>query len=539
MKYTFKAAALASAIALSAPMAFAEEKANPFSDVRVRQAIAYAIDMETIAETLFEGKAIVADSMIPNGAWKTDGLNAYGYDPDKARALLEEAGWDEDYAVDVVFYYGDQITLDLMTVLQSYLADVGVQMTYRKLEGDPALLTAVAEPDAESSVVAWDMAYGAKAALVMQEYYSVYADGQSAYTPGNATRNELLDRINGTTDIEEQKAAFADFQRFENTELSDIPLYYQQLYIFESDRVNRNGGLYGNDQFNYDWGILNWEVEPDKNGKRILYTNKGPIQVFFIPWLNPGLQIASKIMFDRLLTADGSLVPTGGQLAESWDVSADGLTVTFNMRDDATWHDGQPLTAEDVAWSIETAIKVPLVNAVLANTFTSIEGADAFKAGDAESVSGITVDGNTLTLKFATIDPSVLVTFTQFAPLPKHLLEDVDPLEFQQDAYWQAPVGSGAFRIEEVQMNDFTRFVPYENYYGGIAKIDEIVAFPSEDVDPNAVKNAAAGRLDFGFTKSVADVQALEDMPHMRVVGADIPYTRSLRVNAYSMRPVN
>ena len=82
----------------------------------------------------------------------------------------------------------------------------------------------------------------------MQEYYSVYADGQSAYTPGDVTRNELLGRINGTADVAEQLAAFADFQRFENVELSDIPLYYQQLYIFESDRIDRNGGLYGNDR---------------------------------------------------------------------------------------------------------------------------------------------------------------------------------------------------------------------------------------------------------------------------------------------------
>ena len=88
-------------------------------------------------------------------------------------------------------------------------------------------------------------------------------------------------------------------------------------------------------------------------------------------------------------------------------------------------------------------------------------------------------------------------------------------------------------------MNDFTRFVPYEDYWGGVASFDEIVAFPSEDVDPNVVKNAGAGRLDFGFTKSVSDVASLEAMDNMRVIGADIPYTRSLRVNAYAMRPVN
>jgi peptide/nickel transport system substrate-binding protein len=84
-------------------------------------------------------------------------------------------------------------------------------------------------------------------------------------------------------------------------------------------------------------------------------------------------------------------------------------------------------------------------------------------------------------------------------------------------------------------MNDFVRFVPFEDYHGGVAKVEEIVAFPSGENDTNVIKNASAGRLDFGFTKSVGDVQALEAMEHMRVIPADIPYTRSLRVNAYSM----
>ena len=128
----------------------------------------------------------------------------------------------------------------------------------------------------------------------------------------------------------------------------------------------------------------------------------------------------------------------------------------------------------------------------------------------------------------------MLLTFSQFAPLPKHLLEGVNPAEFQQHPFWQNPVGSGPFKIAEVQMNDFVRFVPFEDYHGGVAKIDEIVAFPSGENDGNVIQNAEAGRLDYGFTKSVGDVQALEAMDHMRVIPADIPYTRSLRVNKFA-----
>ena len=146
----------------------------------------------------------------------------------------------------------------------------------------------------------------------------------------------------------------------------------------------------------------------------------------------------------------------------------------------------------------------------------------------------MSIDGNTITLNMSQLDPNVLLTFSQFAPLPMHLFTDLNPAEFQQHPFWQNPVGSGPYKIAEVQMNDFVRFVPFENYHGGVAKIEEIVAFPSGENDGNVIQNAEAGRLDYGFTKSVGDVQALEAMEHMRVIPADIPYTRSLRVNKFA-----
>ncbi len=530
--------AMATAMHLVTMPAFSAEP-NQLSDRRVRQAIAYAIDMDTIVETLFEGKAIVADSMIPNGDFKADGLNAYPYDPDKARLLLEEAGWDDSQVLDVVYYYSDQLTADLMVAIQAYLADVGVRMAYRKLEGDiGGQLNALPDDGSDTSTVTWDIAYGAKAALAMHEYYNGYESGQSSYTPGTAERDELIARTNATANVKAQQAAFKDFERYENEMLSDIPLYYQQLFIYESNRMSRNGGQYGNEQFNYDWGIVDWTVEADESGKKVLYTNTAPMQFFEHPWLNPGIYVHSKLSFDHLLTANGSLIPTEGQLAESFEAAADGMSVSFELKGGITWHDDTPLTGEDIKWSIETALNVlPPISPVFSKTFSSIAGASAFMDGSADGISGIAIDGDVITITFADLDPNFLTTFSQFPPLPKHLMSGVNPSEFQQHSFWQFPIGSGPFKLAEVEMNDFARFVPFEGYHGGVAKVDEVVAFPSGDNDANVIKNAAAGRLDFGFTKSVADVQALEELEHMKVIPADIPYTRSLRVNHYPNKP--
>lgn len=70
-------------------------------------------------------------------------------------------------------------------------------------------------------------------------------------------------------------------------------------------------------------------------------------------------------------------------------------------------------------------------------------------AGTADEISGIAIDGNKMILTFAKIAPDALLTFTQFAPLPKKHLEGVDPVTLQQAAFWQSPVGSGPFKVKE------------------------------------------------------------------------------------------
>ncbi|MBB6479973.1 ABC transporter substrate-binding protein [Spirochaeta isovalerica] len=510
---------------------------NPLSDYRVRQAIAYAIDMDTIAETLLEGKALVSNSMVPNGPWKADGLNSYSYDPEMAKSLLKEAGWDSSYTLDVVYYYGDQLTVDIMTAVQAYLGGVGIKMDFRKLEGDlgEQLWTNPSDPVNGPSYVKWDMAYAGSAALAMHEYYGkLPTNGPgNSHTPSNPTIDKLVAATKATANIVEQQKAFFALEEYVNEYLPLIPLYYQQLFIYESDRVNRNGGAYGNAQYNYDWGILDWTVEADSNGKHVLYTNTAPVEFFEHPWFNPGLNMANKVLFDRLIVADESLMAKEGQLASSFKVSDDSMEIEFTLEDGAKWHDGSAITADDIKWSIEYALKVPAIHSVFSTTFKSIEGADAYVSGTADSISGIAVNGNKVKVTFATLDPNMLLTFSQFPPLPKKYFENSDPLQFQQNSFWQSPVGSGPFKIKTVEMNDYTVAVPFESYYGGTAKIDEIVMYPSGENDTNVIKNASAGKLDYGFTKSVADVKALEAMENMRVIPVDIPYTRLFYVNKF------
>ncbi len=510
---------------------------NPLSDVRVRQAIAYAIDRNLIVESVFGGYAVAADGLLPNGPFKSPNLDKYSYNPDKARELLAEAGWDSSRTLEMVYYYDDQITADLMAVLQAQLADVGINMTYHLIVGDVAkTLNSIPDDPKGKSVVSWDLAYGARAAMVMQEYFNDYATGKASADgfPGTPELDALIAESNTATDPEVAKATLMKIDEYINANAITLPVYYQQLMSVESDRLDRHGEPYGNDQFNYDWNVQNWTVTPDADGKQIMYTNGAPIDYFEQPWVNLGLWAGNKFIWAHMLNSKPFLDGiTSGDVAESYELSEDGKTLTFTMRDGIKWHDGEPITVDDVTWSLQYALKTPNLHGVLASVFNSIEGAAEYVDGTADSVSGISSDGNKVTIKFTQPNANTLIAFTQWGPFPKKYFEDVDPTLVQQAEFWQKPIGSGPFKVEEAKFGDFSSFVPFDDYYEGRPKIDQIIAWASADGDVNMVKNAAAGRIDFAVTKVVSDIEALKGMDNMRMTPLDIPYTRMVWFNQY------
>jgi peptide/nickel transport system substrate-binding protein len=143
---------------------------------------------------------------------------------------------------------------------------------------------------------------------------------------------------------------------------------------------------------------------------------------------DPASLAVIELLFDRLLAVDpqtGSLRPA---LASSWQVSADGLTLTFTLRDDVLWHDGQPFSAADVEFTFK-AIVNPAVGSPRQADFSLVE---EFKA----------VDNTTFVVTLTDADCSILYDLGSVSIVPRHILGHDDTRTFPFNV---SPIGTGPF----------------------------------------------------------------------------------------------
>lgn len=140
------------------------------------------------------------------------------------------------------------------------------------------------------------------------------------------------------------------------------------------------------------------------------------------------------LLFTPLVRYDstGGLLPW---LATAWRWNDERSAVDIALRSDVQWHDGQPVTAEDVAWTVRTA----------GDATYGYNGPDDF-AGLLEAVA-ITTD--TVRLRFDRPLFAGMEPFVHLQILPRHLLDTIPADRFVQSAYHRAPVGSGPFRFVE------------------------------------------------------------------------------------------
>ncbi len=221
--------------------------------------------------------------------------------------------------------------------------------------------------------------------------------------------------------------------------------------------------------------------------------------------LNPGMAILTEsytifeLVYDSMyeLNLDGSFTLT---LAESVERSDDGLVYTYKIRDGIKWHDGKPLTAEDIAFSYnlyKDTPEYPYMNGYYTPYFETIEA----------------TANNEVILTLNEAIPNIESQLVFLYVLPKHIWEGVDKLEYENVEM----VGSGPFKMAEYAQNEFIRLTANKEHFATPPKVNEVIfqTFENQDALVQAIKT---GQLDMITEMPNTAVETLKNAENVEVV---------------------
>lgn len=208
---------------------------------------------------------------------------------------------------------------------------------------------------------------------------------------------------------------------------------------------------------------------------------------------NPADRAATRLLFSGLVLFDDRGLPMG-DLAESWGISEDGTVYNFSIRPSAVWHDGEPVSSDDVVFTIEylRSDELPLPEDLRAMW---------------QQVEVRVLDEKTL--QFHLPEPfAPFLDYLSFGVLPRHLLVNVSPTELVDSDFNLKPVGSGPYRLdrlisEQGQIKGVV-FSAFEEYYMGRPFIDQVVFryFP----DANSAFTAYQAGEVLGISQVTMDI---------------------------------
>ncbi|WP_274627530.1 ABC transporter substrate-binding protein [Arvimicrobium flavum] len=200
-----------------------------------------------------------------------------------------------------------------------------------------------------------------------------------------------------------------------------------------------------------------------------------------------------------------------GQLAESYEVADDKKSITFHLRKDAVFHDGSPVTAEDVKWSLDRVVASPV-------------GKAQFQTGSmTDPAQFVVVDAQTVRIDLPQPDRFALPNFALTYPiivnsrLAKQHATEADP--FAMEWLKTNAAGGGAFRIENAAMGERILFSRFDEWKSG--PLPQIRRVLWQTVPAAESRIASLVRKDADIVQDIPpkDAVALDANPDIKVVG--------------------
>ncbi|MDI9548275.1 MAG: ABC transporter substrate-binding protein [Chloroflexota bacterium] len=222
---------------------------------------------------------------------------------------------------------------------------------------------------------------------------------------------------------------------------------------------------------------------------------------------NYGLLVID-ILFDSL-TKFNDNVEFAPRLADSWEINEDNTEFTFHLNPDAMWHDGTPVTAADVEFTM-WAISHPEIVTNRGANISFLKGLEGSKRPEGvETVEGVEVIDD-YTIKFTAknpIDPLALLEQlgNQVWIIPKHIAQEMSPAEFDTQDFWLNPtVASGPFKFVRYETDQFIELERNDDYYGGKPHLDKIIV--SIVTPATMVAQLEKGEVDIAAAGGIGDI---------------------------------
>jgi oligopeptide transport system substrate-binding protein len=213
----------------------------------------------------------------------------------------------------------------------------------------------------------------------------------------------------------------------------------------------------------------------------------------------PGSQV-TRLLFDGLTEVDDESGELRPMVAESWESSDEAATWTFTLRDDVTFHNGEPVLPSDFKFAWERVL-LPELGSDLVHHLDPIVGNDAVLRGETTELEGVVADDDAMTLTVSlrysySAFPESL-SHSVFSPVPRRMVQALeDPARWEREVM----IGNGPFELAEPWGGGGDiELQRYDDYWGGLrghtAYLDA-VEFRGSDGAESAFRAFRAGRGD-------------------------------------------
>lgn len=251
---------------------------------------------------------------------------------------------------------------------------------------------------------------------------------------------------------------------------------------------------------------IGYAEAPKKGGDFVAIYQPGSLPAHFNCGIKSGAAIAfpGAQIFASLVEIDDKWKPIP-YLAKSWEISEDGETYTFHLVEDAVFHDGQPVTSEDVAFSLEIVKENHPFGAYM------FEVVDRVKTPDKHTVV-IELDDPSPALMMA-LSPALMPI------LPKHVYGDGQPIRTHPAN--AKPIGCGPFKLAKFEPGEYFILERNPNYFRkGLPYLDRIIGRVVDDINAAIITMKQGKGHSLGYLNDPHKIKILKKSKNLKLYSA-------------------